>query len=160
MFQRGLTPPDPFRERSVLESARTQDSMSLQALAALGRVLVVLLPALGRANSWLKAVREARPRLEEQGLRLVLVHTESDAEARARFEPFDLQYLARIADPERALYRHFEIGEARRLVGPPRQLPGLVWLEGGEVVGVERPRWDQKAPLRLIGPFGPNRTEP
>lgn len=156
MFQRGLTPPDPFPETDVLERARTQDAMSLQAMAALGRVLVVLLPALDRAAAWLEAVREARARLEERGYRLVLVHMAPDEEARAAFGRYALQYLARISDPGRALYRHFGLGEASRLLGPPRQLPGLIWLEGGEIAHAERPRWDQKAPLRLIGPRGPN----
>ena len=114
MFQRGLTPPDPFGERGILETARTQDSMSLRAMAELGPVVVVLLPALDRADAWLKAVQDARPGLEGEGVRLVLVHMEGDEVARALLERFDLHYLARIADPERALYAHFEAGARDR----------------------------------------------
>jgi len=158
MFQRGLTPLDPFGERDVLETARTQDSMSLRTLASMGRVLVVLLPALERARPWLEAVRAARPRLETDGLRLVLVHFDEDLQAVAVLARHDLQYVARIADPERALYARFELGEARRMLGPVRQLPGLVWFEAGDVERVERPRWDQSVPVRLIAEPSGNAT--
>jgi len=158
MFQRGLVPPDPFRDRGVFETAVTQDGMSLATMAAMGRVLIVLLPALDRARPWLEAVRAARPRLESDGWRLVLVHWE--VEAQAALEAHDLQYLARIADSERSLYRHFELQEAKRMLGGRRQLPGLVWLEEGELAGIERPVWDQRVPMRLIATNPTDQSQP
>ena len=114
MFQRGLTPPDPFGERSPLEDARTQDGMSLKTMADMGRVVVVFLPALGSpfCRELLTRVRTQRPDLEHSGVRLVLVHMGDDDEARAELERFDLHYLARVADAERLLHGHFELGEA------------------------------------------------
>lgn len=117
MFREGLRPPDPFRERPPLEAARTQDGMSLKALAALSRVVVVCLPELDRAGDMLRDVAARRAEWERGGARVVLVHMATDAEARAAFEPFDLHFVARIADPGRRLYRHF---------GLPEEPPGLL----------------------------------
>jgi len=150
MFRRGLTPPDPFFERGALESAQTQDSVSLKTLASMGPLVIFLLPALDRARPWLEAIARARLRLETEGRRLVLVHTGTDGEAGAVFAGYDLSYVARVADPDRALYRHFELGTKKRLLGKERQLPGIVWLDGGEVRRVERPDWDQSSPMGLI----------
>ncbi|MHC4938103.1 MAG: hypothetical protein ACYTHK_03950 [Planctomycetota bacterium] len=158
MFQRGLVPPDPFRDKGPLERAVTQDGMSLETLASMGNVLLVLLPALDRARPWLAAVAATRPRWEAEGWRLALVHQESDAGAALAVH--DLQYVARIADPDRTLYRHFQLGEAKRLLGSRRQLPGLVWLERGEVAAIERPAWDQKVPMRLIATNPSDRSRP
>ena len=114
MFQRGLTPPDPFRQREPLAEARTQDGMSVQALGQFGRLLLVFLPALGGmfCRDLLARVRDARSQIETLHIRLVLVHMGPDAEAERELTRFDLQYLARVEDSERALYRHFELGEA------------------------------------------------
>ena len=64
--------------------------------------------------------------------RLVLVHMGSDDEARAALEPRDLHYLARIADPDRTLYRELGVGEttpgkfARTFGARPAQKGGVV----------------------------------
>lgn len=138
MFQRGLAPPDPFRDRDPLAEARTQDGMSLNTLMEMGRVLVVLLPPVGSGarRRWLQSVRDARADLESRGYRLVLVHDESEPQ----LAPFDLQYVARIADPAGALFEHFELGEAKRfrVVGAPQQLPGVAWFEDGGLKRIDR----------------------
>jgi len=162
MFQRGLTPPDPFGDRSPLEQARSQDDMSLQTFAELGRVLVVFLPALGGVfcRELLARIEAARPKVERKGVRLALVHMGDDDEARAELERYELQYVARVADPERVLHRHFELAEAGALqhfrptvigraigaarhgrgpvVGSGNQLHGAVLLEGDREPRVQR----------------------
>lgn len=136
MFREGLRPPDPFREVEPLDAARTQDDMTLRALAELGPVLVVCLPELARAASWLKRVAARRPELEREGKRICLVHTGTDDEARAACVPHGLDYVARIADPDRKLYEWLGLGEKRpgllgRAVGrSPRVEPGTFLLSG------------------------------
>ncbi len=144
----GLRPPDPFRERPAFSRLRTQDDMTLAALAELGPLLVVCLPALQTAvcRKWLERVAGSRGEQEANGRRYILVHMGSDDDARAAFEPFDLHYVARIADPERELYAHFGLGEAApgllarvaskvrgdHPIGDPAQAPGAFLVEGDE----------------------------
>ena len=45
----------------------------------------------------------------------------------------DLAYVARIADPEKKLYRRFGLEERPRLLRDPEQLPGVFLLRDGEV---------------------------
>jgi len=142
MFREGLRPPNPFRDRDPLDVARTQDDLSLLALSRLGPVLAVCAPELGthRGHVFLKTLAAHRRDLEERRIRIVVVHPGTEPEARAELEPHGLHYLARVADPERALYRRFELGAAEpgllaRAVGrPPRQLPGAFLLRDGAVV--------------------------
>jgi len=140
VFREGLRPPDPFRERHPFETARTQDGMSLKALSDLGPVVVACLPDDARwRKRMLEGVANARRRLEEAGVRLVLVHA-GEIEL-----PDELRYVARIEDPEHALYDAFELGEAAPgLLGRLRgrgvtRLFGAFRLEGGEVRHAFRP---------------------
>ena len=163
MFQRGLTPPDPFGSRSPLEEACTQDGMSVQALGGFGPLLLVFLPALGGmfCRDLLARVREARSQIETRRVRLVLIHMGPESAAGPELARYDLQYLARVEDLERALYLQFEIGEVKpkkrlhpsvlsnalgavrhgrgRVVGSTTQLPGAVLLVGGAVEAAVRP---------------------
>ncbi len=138
MFQRGLTPLNPFRDEDPLAATRTQDGMSLSTLTEMGCVVVVLLPPVGSGarRRWLRAVRDVRAVLESDGYRILLVHGEPDPD----FAPFDLQYVARALDAEGALYAHFELGHAKRfrVVGAPQQLPGVAWFRDGALQRVER----------------------
>ena len=138
MFQRGLAPPDPFRDQGALAAIKTQDGMSLQTMVEMGRVVVVLLPPVGSGarRRWLEAMREARAELESAGYRVLLVHEDAEPD----FAPFELKYVARARDADAALYAHFELGEAKRfvVVGAPRQLPGVAWYEDGELKRVDR----------------------
>ena len=176
MFQRGLTPPDPFRPSSPLEDLRTQDDMNLKSLGELGPVVLVFLPALGGVfcRELLDRVREERPSIEKRGVRLVLVHMGSPEDAEDELARYDLQYVAQIADPERVLYRHFEIGEAAagqrlrpavirralgaarhgrgRIVGEPNQLAAAVLWQDGNAAAALRPA-APGADLRLASLF-------
>ena len=135
MFREGLRPPDPFRAPEPFDAARTQDGMSLNALSDLGPVLVVCLPGLktSACKKMLKELVNRRPGIEGGGTRILLVHMGDDADAHRVLEPHDLQYLARIADPERAVYAALGLSEERRLLGGVRQLPGAAIVVGGEV---------------------------
>jgi len=132
VWREGLRPPDPFaRRRPPTEELRTQDGMSLATLCRYGPVVVVFLPALGtpECGSMLGRVAKARAGIEEEGTRVVLVHMAADdAAARAELEPYDLHYLARVADPGQELYD--DAGLGRRTAGerlsPGRLLRKLV----------------------------------
>ena len=163
MFQRGLTPPDPFRPRSPIEDLRTQDGMSVKSLGELGPLLLVFRPALGGmfCRKLLVHIGETRAVIEERGMRLVLIHMGAPDDAAPELARYELQYLAQVADPARELFRHFEIGEAAvsqrlgpavfgralgavrhgrgRLVGEPNQLAGAVLWRDGEVAAALRP---------------------
>ncbi len=116
MFREGLRPPDPWGENgSPLERLRTQDDMTVASLVELGPVCIVLLPALGKrtTRAVLQQMASERARIEESGWRLLLVHMASDdARAKAELAPFNLAYVARLADPEREMYEHFGMKRA------------------------------------------------
>jgi len=133
VFREGLRPPNPFRDRDPLETACTQDDMSLKTLSELAPTLVVCLPELqsGWCRRMLRDLAAQRAAIEESGARLVLVHMAGDADAALR--PHDLAYVARIADPEKKLYRRFGLEERPRMLRTPEQLPGVFRLEDGEV---------------------------
>jgi hypothetical protein len=130
MFREGLRPPNPFRESDPRDALLTQDGMSLNTLASYGPVVVFCLLELKRADGMLRDIAARRGELEAAGKRVCLVHMGTDDEARAALEPHDLHYVARIADPERALYRAFGLGEeqpgllGRALGAGPRQQAG------------------------------------
>ena len=126
MFREGLRPPDPFQEKDPLEAARTQDGMSLKTLGELSPVLIVLLPS--RPRKMLEQLEARRAAIEKAGTRIVIVFA-----APPELEKHDLQYLARIEDKERKLYRHFGLEEKKRLLGGTAQEGGVFLLEGGEV---------------------------
>ncbi len=142
MFREGLRPPDPFREIPPLEAARTQDGMSLQVLSELSPVLVVCLPALGErgCREMLKDVAASREAIEGAGTRLAMVHMGNEAEAAAEFARHDMQYVARIADPQRRLYAFFELGTEPKglLRRGERQLPGVFLLSNNKILKSHR----------------------
>jgi len=177
VFQRGLTPPDPFRPRAPTEELRTQDGMSVKSLGELGPLVLVFLPALGGVfcRELLARVRDAREAIEQRRARIVLIHMGELDDATRELGRFDLQYLAQIADPERALYGHFEIGEAAplqrlrpavlgrvlgaahhgrgRIIGDANQLAGAILWKDAKVAGAERPS-SPGAALPLLSLFG------
>jgi hypothetical protein len=157
MFREGLRPPDPFREPEPFQAAKTQDGMSLRAVSDLSAVLVICLPPLGGmfCRKMLHNLAAQRDEIERAGVRLALVHTGRDEDAVTELEPFDLEYVSRIADPEGSLHKAFELGRATmaqrwgpkvwgrairaglqgrgRVVGERRQLPGAFLLKGGRI---------------------------
>jgi hypothetical protein len=133
VFREGLRPPDPFRERPPLEAACTQDGISLKTLSEMSPVLLLLLPeARGRrGQGMLKALAAARGDIERAGVRVAIIHFDEIGD----LGPFDLAYVARIADAERKLYAHFGVGSsARGLLRRESQDAGAFLLRDGEIV--------------------------
>jgi len=97
-------------------------------------------------------------------VRIAIAHQGSDAQAEAFFAGYGLGDVARVSDPDRALYRAFHLrrGGLRDVVGPAvwrrgteavaaghglgriagdaMQMPGVFVLEGGRVVKAFRHR--------------------
>ena len=71
-------------------------------------------------------VADARARIEAQGARIVLVHMSPDDDAATFFARYGLDDVVRVSDPQRELYRSFELqrGNLRQLFGP------RVWFRG------------------------------
>jgi len=133
VFQKGLRPSDPFRERPPLEALVTQEGMSLRTLSAMSPVLVLLLPEVRgrRGQGMLKALAAVRGDVERAGVRVVLVHYDDVGD----LAPHDLAYVARVHDPERRLYAHLGLGTAPRgLLRREAQEAGAFLLRDGEVV--------------------------
>lgn len=133
MFQKGLRPPDPFRERPPLEALATQEGMSLKTLSAMSPVLLLLLPEVRgrRGQGMLKSLAAVRGEVERAGVRVALVHYDDVGD----LGPFDLAYVARVFDPERKLYAHLGLGVAPRgLLRREAQEAGAFLLRDGEVV--------------------------
>ena len=133
MFREGLRPPDPFRDRPPLEALCTQDGISMKTFSEMSPVLLLLLPEVRgrRGQGMLKALASVRGDIERAGIRVALVHFDDAPD----LGPFDLAYVARIADPERKLYAHFGLGSSPRgLLRRESQDAGAFLLRNGEIV--------------------------
>jgi hypothetical protein len=151
-----------MRERNMTSDAQLPET--LRAASGQGRSVLVFLRHLGCAfcHQMLKALREARPMLEERGVRIVLIHMGTDRQADLAFRAHGLHDLPRVSDPGRMLYRAMGLRRVRladvilprtlrkclevsisawphlRLPqGDPMQLPGVFLVEGGRVVAGE-----------------------
>ena len=116
------------------------------------RLLVVFLRHAGCTfcREALDDLRTRRADIESGGARIVLVHMGSDEEARAFFGRYELDDVARIADPQRTLYRAFELrrGTFTQLFGLRVTLRGI--LAGVRGHGVGSPNADA---FQLTGAF-------
>jgi hypothetical protein len=133
VFREGLRPPDPFRERNPLEALATQDGISVKTLSEMSPVLLLCLPEVRgrRGQGMLRALAAARGDLERAGVRVALVHYDDPGD----LAPFDLAYVARIADPERRLYGLFGLPSSPKgLLRRASQDAGAFLLRAGEVV--------------------------
>ncbi|MGQ0614063.1 MAG: hypothetical protein ACT4PV_10030 [Planctomycetaceae bacterium] len=119
--------PFPFRPIDPLDTAVTQDGMSLRALSRLSPTVLVCLPALGRplTRRMLADFSQRRRALEEHGRRTALLHMGRDEEAIRELSRFDLQYVARVADPQRTVYAALGLGSLRR-PAPGSWIPALL----------------------------------
>lgn len=119
---------DPGGEATVRDQAgRTVDEVSTDQ-----PVLLVFLRHFGCTfcREALADLRVQRSRIEAAGVKIAIVHMSPERDAPAFFGRYGLEDVARFSDPERALYRRFEL---RR--GGWRQLFGLrVWLRGARAV--------------------------
>ncbi len=150
-----MRPPYPFREAEPLDAAVTQDGMSLRALSRLSPTVVVCLPVLGRplTRRLLADFARRRRALEEAGRRTALLHMGRDEEAIREFSPFELQYVARVSDPDRKVYAALGLATFRgpapgswipalaarmrhgagKSAGDPRQAHGAFLLAAGTI---------------------------
>jgi hypothetical protein len=116
----------PLKE--AMARARVSGGPSLAELSRGGPALVVFLRHAGCTfcREALADIAARRARIESEGVRIVLVHMGDDASAREFFAKYGLDDVARVSDPDRELYRAFDL---RR--GSPWQLFGLrVWWRG------------------------------
>lgn len=84
----------------------------------------------------LAELRDRRHDIESSATRIVLVHMTSDAPAQELFARFALADLDRIADPQRTLYRAFNLprGSFTQLFGPRVVLRGIAATLRGHTV--------------------------
>lgn len=102
--------------------ARTQKGLTLLEMSTRWPTMVVFLRHFGcpfcrEALADLASQREA---IESNGVRIALVHMSSEEEAAAFFRRHDLQDVARVSDPDQAVYRAFGLDRGRlmRIFGP------------------------------------------
>jgi peroxiredoxin len=115
--------------RSALTQAKTQRGVSLTELDTNGGLLVIFLRHAGCTfcRETLADLQRQRGLVEAAGLTPVLVHMGSDEGAAAFFGGYGLGDVARVSDPERRLYRAFELrrGGLGQLFGPRVVLRGF-----------------------------------
>ncbi len=140
----------------AMEHALTQHGRSLAALSRERPALVVFLRHSGctfcrEALADLAKRRSAIEGGPRGGAQIVLVHMGDDASAAKFFGEYALGDVARISDPERTLYRAFELrrGSFLQLFGPRVIVRGLAAaIRGGH--GVGRVQGD---PFQMPGAF-------
>lgn len=124
----------------VRTPADTTPETTLADLSARAPVLVVFLRHLGCTfcREALADLRAQRPALTRAGVTICLVHMVDDAKAGATFERYGLGDVARVSDPDKALYRAFDLarGSLSQLFGPRLWLRGIgAGLLRGHLVG-------------------------
>ncbi|MBN2433005.1 MAG: redoxin domain-containing protein [Acidobacteria bacterium] len=102
------------------------------------RALVVFLRHTGCTfcREALADIGTRRAEIESKGVRIVLVHMSDDEEFRAILPRFGLEDVVSISDPERNLYREFQLQRGRlwQLVGPHVWWRGIkAWLRGNGI---------------------------
>jgi peroxiredoxin len=124
--------PDP----AVLDRVRANTGESLAELSRRTPVLVVFLRHAGCpfCREALADLQEKRSIIEASGTKIVLVHMQPDADAAALFAKYRLDDVPRISDPERLLYRTFDLarGSLWQVSGP------AVWWRGFEAAVLKR----------------------
>lgn len=123
----------------AMRDAVTNGGKSLRELTDARPQLVVFLrhagcPFCREAASDLSARRKT---IEARGVGLVLVHQNTEPEAKEFFAMYGLEDVPRISDPERALYRAFDLkrGSLWQIFGPKVWWRSIVALVGGHRAG-------------------------
>lgn len=152
----------------ALAEARTQDDRTLGELSEEGGLLVVFLRHGGCTFCRRSLADLARDRewIESRGIRIVLVHMDPlQNRVALLFATYGLDDVARVSDPDRRLYRAFDLsrGTIGQLFGPSvlarglkaavvdghgmgrpigdvLQMPGAFIVHRGRVVRADRPR--------------------
>jgi len=117
-----LQPVTPESFREALESKQTAAGTSLAELSRGNTLAVVLLRHSGCTfcREALADLKRTLPKLREQGVEPVVVMQSCEADMQALLERYGLGSLQRVSDPERVLYRAFELprGSFLQLFGP------------------------------------------
>jgi peroxiredoxin len=122
-----------------LAQAKDQHARSLLDLSQEQPTLVVFLRHVGCTfcRETMAQLAQDRAKIEAQGTRLVLVH-QSEPDAASRFAAkYGLEDLARISDPERQLYAHFDLkrGSWEQVFGWKSWLRGIPAFFRGHLIG-------------------------
>lgn len=125
---------------AVIESARTQTGESLGELSRNSPVLVVFLRHCGCtfAREALADVAEQRETITASGTNIVVVHMQTDDEARELFSRYGLADVLRISDPQQTLYQAFEVarGSLWQVAGPGMWWRAVTSLWKGHLIGI------------------------
>ncbi len=108
--------------------AKTQYDVSLLCMSQAAPVLVVFLRHFGCTfcRQALSDLKKHRARIEQDGVRMALVHMATEAEAKGFLERYGLADLPRVSDPRQSVYRAFGLNRGNLL-----QLFGLgTWIGG------------------------------
>lgn len=113
---------------SALRRMITANGVPLSDVVGQGQSLIVFLRHFGCTfcREALSDLSQARPKLEALGIRMVLVHMSTTAEALEFFAGYGLEKCELVSDPARQLYSAFglERARAKQFIGPK------VWLRG------------------------------
>jgi len=136
-----------------LPDAHTQHNQSLLELSEQQPLLVVFLRHGGCpfCREMLSRLQRDRREIEQQGVRIVLIHMMTDDEAGELFAHYGLENVDRVSDPRQRLYAGWGVarGMASQVMGPH------VWWQGFKTTVLQghwpgRPRGDV---LQLQGAF-------
>ena len=124
----------------LLDASRTQSGESLGELSRRSPVLVVFLRHCGCtfAREALDDVARQRAAITAAGVQIVVVHMQTEEEARVLFTRYGLADVLRISDPEQKLYQAFELqrGSYWQVMGPKSILRAIVSLGKGHMAAV------------------------
>lgn len=154
----------------TLKRVVSPSGWDLESLSNDAPTLAVFLRHLGcvYCRESLAELERLRPQIEDNGVRIALVHMGSDEQGKALLQNFGLDDLVRFSDPDRRLYAAFGlermtmggmlnprtlIGMIKtgftskvplrrsvgRVVGDSLQMPGVFLIRDGRIVGDFRP---------------------
>jgi peroxiredoxin len=149
-YTRDYDVPSPIMTPAVpddaLRTLRASSGDTLATLASRGPLLLVFLRHFGcpLCQEMVSDVAARRDRLVGGGTTVVFVHMHPEPQAAAFFARYGVQDLQRVSDPNRTLYRAFDVPQARPSswlsLGTLRHyLSAIVrgghrpWLVGGDV---------------------------
>lgn len=120
--------PLPEVAEDTLKRYTNAAGQSLEHLSLNQPTLVVFLRHAGCTfcREALADLQNNRERLEQQGVQIALVHMGTEEQGRAFFANYGLQDVPQFSDPDRQLYRYFDLklGKFSQLFGP------RVWWRG------------------------------
>jgi peroxiredoxin len=126
--QPGMGRPLPEVTEDTLNRFTNQAGQSLEQLSLEQPTLVVFLRHAGCTfcREALADLRKNREQLEQQGVQIALVHMGTEEQGQAFFANYGLQDVPQFSDPDRQLYRYFDLklGKFSQLFGP------RVWWRG------------------------------